>query len=159
MKLQDFEPYKIYAPVILRLGVCAVFLYFGVNEVLRPNEFLIWLPSFTADLPIPQSVLVFLIGLALVFFGILLLAGIFTRISAVFLAGHVGSVSISLGVSQIGVRDFGLALATFALAVFGPDKFSLDRKISLKARMIINAVFAVALLIVAVFLYIGMTIQ
>jgi len=151
MRLPDFEPYKIYAPVILRFGVCAVFLYFGINEMLRPKEFLIWLPSFTADLPISQVLLVFLIGLFLIFFGVLLLLGVFMRVSALMLAGHVAGVTISLGATQIGARDFGITLATLAVAVHGPDVFSLDKKVSLRARIIIAAILAIVLLVIAVF--------
>jgi len=61
-------------------------------------------------------------------FGVLLLLGIYTRIVSFFLAIHLFVISFSLGFNDLGVRDFGLAIATLVVFFNGVDDFCLDKK-------------------------------
>ena len=62
-------------------------------------------------------------------FGFLLLIGLYTRTSSLFLAIHLLTITISLGYNDIAIRDLGLTIATFAIFIHGKDKWCLDNKI------------------------------
>lgn len=59
--------------------------------------------------------------------GALLIIGFYTRWAALFLALHLAGILLSLGYNAIAVRDFGLTLALFSLALQGAGHWSLDR--------------------------------
>lgn len=118
------------APAIARIALSLVFLYFGVSQLRDPSSFVGWLPAEVALLPISGVKFVLLNGVFEVFFGTLLLLGVYTRLSAALLGLHLLGIAASMGVSQTGVRDFGLALATIAVALHGPDRYGIDRRFS-----------------------------
>jgi uncharacterized membrane protein YphA (DoxX/SURF4 family) len=85
-----------------------------------------WLPEWTAALPFSAETLVRLNGSFEILFGALLLLGFYTRTVALLLALHMVSIVASVGYNAVGVRDFGLMLATFSVFLYGPDRFSVD---------------------------------
>ena len=117
-----------YAPVILRIGLSLVFLWFGISQLSDPNSWIGILPQWTAGLAFPQVTFIYLNGGTEVLFGTLLLVGFFTRIAALILALHLIGIIASVGYSDIAVRDFGLMCATFSVFLHGPDFFALDSK-------------------------------
>jgi len=114
------------APLIARVGLALVFLYFGFSQLRDPTSFLGWLPAEVSLLPISPTTFVLLNGAVEVFFGTLLLLGIYTRLSAALLGLHLLGIAVSMGFTQTGVRDAGLSIATIAIALYGPDKYGLD---------------------------------
>ena len=56
------EKYKEYAPLIARLSISLVFLWFGFNEILNTEVWVTWLPQFAYNLPIAPTTLVLING-------------------------------------------------------------------------------------------------
>ena len=131
---------KEYGTSIVRYGVSLVFLWFGANQILDPSSFLGYLPSWavnTVQMMHMQIItpgafsllLISLNGIFEVILGTALILGIFTRLAAFFLAAHLAMISFTVGYNEIGVRDFGLAMATFSLVLSKPDPLTLDKKL------------------------------
>lgn len=106
-----------------------VFLYFGFSQLRHPDLFIGWLPSEVSLLPISARTFVILNGAFEVFCGTLLFVGLFARVSALLLGIHLLSISFTIGFSEIGVRDFGLSLATIAIALLGPGAYALENRL------------------------------
>lgn len=121
---------KEYAPVIVRIGVSLVFLYFGISQLIDAGNFVGWLPEFMQQgfMGLSANSIVTFNGIFEVIFGSLLILGSFTKLAAFLLALHLLGIVVTLGLNEIGVRDFGLMMATFSVFLNGADKFSLDRK-------------------------------
>jgi len=122
------EKYKEYSPVVLRISISLVILWFGFTNIFNPQSLIGYLPKFAQSLPIEPLSLLLITGIFEVIFGLLLLIGLFTRLSSFLLFLHLLIIIIGLGYNDIAVRDFGLALATLAIFLHGPDKWCLDRK-------------------------------
>jgi uncharacterized membrane protein YphA (DoxX/SURF4 family) len=117
---------KKFAPILLRLSMAAVIIWFGVSQLTDPNSWLGFLPTWTATLPISQTALVYLNGWFELSFGLSLLFGFYTRFVALLLALHLLDITYIVGYNAIGIRDLGLALATISVFLFGSDTFSID---------------------------------
>lgn len=118
--------YTQHGRFLLRIGMALVFLWFGISQITNANLFISWLPLWAQQLSNP-TLFVMLNGVFEIIFGLLLITGLFTRISAVILGFHLVGIITSIGYNDVGVRDFGLMLATFSIALMGPDEWSLDR--------------------------------
>ena len=143
MKLVD--KYKNYSPVVLRIGISMVFLWFGITQIINPNSFLGYVPGWifphplqmihehpfqlVHDFPITPHLLIMGNGIFETIFGTMLILGIFTRIASFLLGLHLLGIMVSLGYNDIAVRDFGLALSTFAIFLHGPDNWCFDKKL------------------------------
>jgi len=123
------ENYKEYAPILVRLSISLVFVWFGLTQIFSPGSLAGYLPGFAYDLPLKPLTLIFLNGIFGTAFGLLLLTGLFTRISSFLLGLHLLGITFSLGYNDVAIRDLGLALTTFAITLYGPDKWCLDRRI------------------------------
>ncbi len=115
-----------YAPAVVRIALSLVFLYFGISQLIRPETFTGWLPAWTAFIPVQARTLVVLNGAFEVIAGSALLIGIYTRIASLLLGLHLLGITMSIGFTEIGVRDFGLAFATLAIALQGKDILCLE---------------------------------
>ena len=121
--------YKEYAPVVLRISISLMILWFGFTSIFN-HEFLIgYLPEFFYSLEISLQSIMLLNGIFEIVFGTLLIIGLFTRAVAFILFLHILSIMFSLGYNDVAIRDFGLAFATLAVFLNGADKWSLDRKL------------------------------
>ncbi len=116
-----------YAPAVLRIGLGMVFLWFGISQLTRPESFLGYVPQWLS----PYSDTLLLVnGLFDATLGSLMLIGIFTRIAALLGSFHLLSISFfSLGYNDIGIRDFGLAMAAFSVFLSGDDSFCIERRL------------------------------
>jgi uncharacterized membrane protein YphA (DoxX/SURF4 family) len=117
---------QIYAIPALRISMALVFLYFGISQLIRPETFIGWLPSEMSMIPIDSRIIVIFNGMFETFFGTLLLLGLYSRTSAFLLGAHLFGITLTIGFTEIGVRDFGLAMATLALIIMPKSEFSLD---------------------------------
>ena len=118
-----FSRYQKYAPVVLRVALSIVFLWFGFSQWNNPAQWFGFLPSWTTSLGLSQATLIYLNGSFEIIFAILLLAGVFTRVVALLLTLHLLSITVSLGYGPTMIRDFGLSFALFSLFLHGPDSF------------------------------------
>ncbi len=118
-----------YAPVITRYGMSLVFLWFGFTQVMGPESWTSLIPEFITNIThLSALTFVYLNGGMEIVLGILLIIGIYTRISALILALHLLFITIDVGYNAIGIRDFGLTLATLSIFFNGPDFLSLENK-------------------------------
>ena len=139
----SFKKWQPYSISLVRIGLAIVFLWFGINQLLFPSTFMGYVPSWAIQggggmmgnmihnmimvIPHPATSLLYFNGIIEIMFGIMMLFGIYTRLSAVVLAIHLVIITISLGYNDVAVRDFGLALATASIFLHGPDRLCLDK--------------------------------
>ncbi len=106
----------------LRLGLAALFLWFGFSQLLDGINWVSWVPEWAVNtLHLPPAMIVLANGLLEVVCGALLALGILVRPVAILLALHLAIITIEIGITPIGVRDFGLTMATIALALLGKN--------------------------------------
>lgn len=104
--------------LILRLGLAVLFLWFGFSQLLDGLNWVGWVPEWAVNfLHLPPAMIVLLNGAFEVIAGGLLALNILTRWAALALGLHLLVLVIEIGANEIGLRDFGLMMATFALAL------------------------------------------
>ncbi len=108
---------------VLRLGIASLFLWFGFSQLFNGIDWVSWVPEWAVNtLNLPPAMIVLLNGAVEVVLGSLLALGLFVRPAAILLGLHLLIITIEIGATAIGVRDFGLTAATFALALLVPAK-------------------------------------
>jgi uncharacterized membrane protein YphA (DoxX/SURF4 family) len=130
----QIEKMALYAPVIVRIGLALVFLWFGSSQIIDTSFWGGFIPDWVVNLShLSATTLVhFNAGFEIVF-GLCLLAGYFTRVVAFFLALHLLDIMFTMGYTSIGVRDFGLSLAAISVFLNGADVWSLDTYLEKKS--------------------------
>ncbi|MEK6917256.1 MAG: DoxX family membrane protein [Nanoarchaeota archaeon] len=118
---------KEYAHILVRISISLIFLWFGINQLINPENFMGYLPNFILISEYARTAII-ANGIFDLIFGSLLLAGLFTKIVALILALHLFTITLSLGYNDIAIRDFGLTLVTISIYLGGEDKWSLDYK-------------------------------
>lgn len=117
-----------YAPVVLRLGLAFVYIWFGVSQIINAPAWTGLVPVWATDIfEMNATKIVHLNGYLELLLGSLLAVGIYVRWVAAFLFLHLAIITSHLGFTAIGVRDFGLSFATLALSLFGDDMHCLTR--------------------------------
>ena len=87
--------------------------------------------GFVPDLAVSLSglsaeTLVLINGVFEMVAGLALLTGFYTRIAATLLSLHMFHLLFVVGYSAIAVRDFGIAIATLAVALAEVDRWTFD---------------------------------
>jgi len=101
----------------IRIGLAFVFVYFGIDKLVNPINWLGYIPAWIETIvPLRQFVLAngileIILGLGLLYKKTLRLAA---NIIILFLVG----VIISLGLDEVIARDVGLLFMAIALAVW-----------------------------------------
>jgi uncharacterized membrane protein YphA (DoxX/SURF4 family) len=123
------ETLQRFAPLVLRLGLVALFLWFGFSQVTNPGDWISWVPTWVPTAAHMDARFIVLInGGFEVICGVLLLLGIYVRWVALLLALHLFAIAYEIGYNDIGVRDFCLAISCISLSLFGNDSWTLQRK-------------------------------
>jgi putative oxidoreductase len=135
--LQSFEKLRPLTLLLLRFALGAIFLYHGYPKLFTHTRDTIQffrhagLPAFS----------VYVVGILEFFGGILLIAGLFTRITGLLLAGEMAVAlwkvhGLFSKPMQVHNYEFPLtvAVAAFALATFGAGPLSLDQAIAPEGR-------------------------
>lgn len=121
--------YQKYAPLVLRISISLVLLWFGINQVFGWYNLAGYVPPWAAQIsPFSVSTILVLNGSLEIILGIALLVGFFTRIAAIIAALHIAFIGIALGYNDIMIRDISLAIAAFAIFLAGPDKWCWDKR-------------------------------
>jgi uncharacterized membrane protein YphA (DoxX/SURF4 family) len=122
--------YSRYAPVIVRIGMSLVFLWFGTNQLMHPTMWAGVVPAWVSAMtPGGASTVVHINGWFEIVAGLCLVVGFQVRLVALLLGLHLLGIASSFGVnSPIGVRDFGLTIATLSIFFAGADVWSVDKK-------------------------------
>ena len=120
---------KNYSIVIIRISLALVLLWFGIDEIVNPENWFGYIPpGITSIIPFDIESFILLNGIFEIIIGVLLLIGYYTRIVAFIAALHLLSITIAVGYNEIGIRDFGLTLMAVSLIFSGAGVFSLDNK-------------------------------
>ena len=117
-----------YGPVLLRIAMSLVFLWFGANQFLHTPMWTGVVPDWVASLTGSATMVVCLNAWFEIVAGLLLLVGFHTRIVALLLGLHLIGIAGGFGLSAIGVRDWGLCLATLSVFFNGYDMWCVDRR-------------------------------
>jgi uncharacterized membrane protein YphA (DoxX/SURF4 family) len=121
--------FELYAPAVLRFGMAAVILWFSLAQFFNAKEWVAYVPnSITSMTGLSAIVLVYFNATFELIFGVLLVFGWQTRIVALLLALHLFDIMYVVGYGEIGVRDFGLAVATLVVFMNGPDILSIQQR-------------------------------
>lgn len=103
---------------VLRLGLSAVFLWFGFSQLIDSLNWVGLVPDWATNLlRIPPAMIVMGNGLFEIVLGTLLAMGFFVRIISLVLALHLLPIALDFGLVATGVRDFGLVFASLALSL------------------------------------------
>ena len=114
---------------VIRVGLAGVLLWFGSEQLFHAADWIGYVPDYATSLSrLSATTVVLANGSAEIAFGLLLLLGLFTRISALLMGIHLALIALSLGLNQIGVRDWGLAAALFGIALAGPGAVCIDEE-------------------------------
>ena len=115
---------KKYATFVLRIGLAAVLFWFAINQLISPDDWTKLVPEYLSF--IDSTTIIYFNATFELILGITLLAGLFTRVFALLFGLHLIPIIISLGYGPSAVRDVGLMLAAFSLALSGSKNFSID---------------------------------
>jgi uncharacterized membrane protein YphA (DoxX/SURF4 family) len=119
-----------YSQPILRTGLALVFFWFAYQQITNTEMWTRMIPEMIVNLSgLSASTLVLINAWFEIIFGLALLLGFCTRIVALLLALHLLDIAYIIGFNATGVRDFGLAIATFSIFLHGPSYLSLDNKL------------------------------
>ena len=117
---------KNFSPILVRVTIAIVFIWFGLQQLIDPASWLGFLPIWINGFPISQTNFIYLNGIFELLLGTSLLFGFYARSCAFLLGAHLLGITYTVGYGAIGVRDFGLALTALSMA-FGPiSPFSVD---------------------------------
>jgi uncharacterized membrane protein YphA (DoxX/SURF4 family) len=127
------EKMKNFAPILLRVGVALVFLWFGQEQLLHTSSWVSFVPTWITSMSgISAVTLVHFNGAFEIVFGFCLIFGYFTRVTALLLALHMLDITFTVGYNQIGVRDFGLSIAAISVFLYGVDYWCIDTLLAKK---------------------------
>lgn len=109
--------------------MAAVILWFSLQQFMHPDMWVAYVPDSAVNLTgLPAQLLVYANATFELIFGMFLVLGIYTRVSAVLLALHLLDIMWVVGYGEIGVRDFGLSLALITVALNGADMLCAEYK-------------------------------
>ena len=112
--------------LILRIGLAAVFLWFGIDKFFHPTYWInAWVPggvlSFFDGFRINDLQFIYLNGIFEVLIGLSLLTGIFIRFFSGLAILFLVLVIVLIGFNEVIVRDIGL-ISGFAALVVWPKR-------------------------------------
>ena len=100
---------------LLRFGLVLVYLYFGITQLMDPVSWSGIVPSWATSISTLEAVtIVYVNAIFEIVFALLLAIGLWTKWVSFILGIHLGIITITMGFTPVGARDFGLTLATFA---------------------------------------------
>ena len=122
-KILNELPY--FAPIVLRLGLSGVFVWFGMSQILDQAAWTSYIPDFVINLSgLSATTLVLINGIFEVATAILLVFGIWIRPVAALLFLHMCGIVASVGLDSIGVRDIAIAAGLLSVTLYGNDIIS-----------------------------------
>ena len=114
--MENINKLKPHAPLVLRIGIALVFIWFGLQQLFHADKWIGLIPEWVVSISHLSAVtIVYFNGVFEVVLGLFLFFGIFTSIVSFLLALHLLTIIIDVGYNPIGVRDFGLLMATISI--------------------------------------------
>ena len=114
-----------YSYLALRLGLAAVFLWFGIDKMFHPSYWLnAWVPlgiqSLIGSFSLTGLQFIYLNGIFEILVGLSLVTGVFMKFFSVLAVLFLVSVLIFIGISEVTVRDFAM-VGGFVAVVLWPN--------------------------------------
>ena len=115
-----------YSNIFLRLGLAAVFIWFGVDKFLNPQYWLsAWIPqsalSVASRVGVSGMDVVYASGVFELLVGASVLSNIFIKIFSVLALIFLVAVLLTFGISEVIIRDVGL-MGGFLSLLFWPER-------------------------------------
>lgn len=101
----------------IRLGLAFVFIYFGIDKLINPINWLGYVPAWIETI-VPLRQFILANGVLEIILGLGLLYHKTLRIAANIIILFLAAVIASLGFDEITVRDTGLLFMAIALVVW-----------------------------------------
>ncbi len=125
-----FEEHSHWGTLVARVGIAAVFLWFGIDKFIHPIEWAGWVPDWmTALIPMSLVSFMYIQGAIETVVGALLLIGYQTRFAALLAVVTLCGVILAMigtGSTDVLLRDVGLLAASISLLFTGSDCMSID---------------------------------
>ena len=113
---------------ILRYGLGVTILWFGINQLISPNEWVGYLPGWAfAQSLISTTILVYINGLFETITGLMLITNQYTKIVSILLSLHMILIIFHLGYNDLAVRDFGILVGLIALSTISNNNSILNK--------------------------------
>mgnify|MGYP001615809934 CR=1 FL=1 len=118
-----------YSNIFLRLGLAAVFIWFGVDKFLNPQYWLsAWIPqsalAIASKIGMSGLDIVYTSGVFELLVGASVLSNIFIKAFSVLALIFLVIVLFTFGISEVLVRDIGL-MGGFLALLFWPERRNL----------------------------------
>ncbi len=115
-----------YSNLFLRLGIGAVFIWFGVDKFLNPQYWLsAWVPqgvlAIASKISISGIDMVYISGVFELLVGASVLSNIFIKTFSVLGIVFLLTVLFTFGISEVLIRDVGL-MGGFLALLFWPER-------------------------------------
>lgn len=124
------KDYSKYSPVILRVGIAIVLLWFGFSQLKNPAQWTRMMPDYVnIILPLSKATLVIMNGSLEILLATVLLLGLWTRTISALITLHLLHITTIVGYGAVGARDLTLTLAALAIFLHGADDYCLDKHI------------------------------
>jgi len=124
------EEHRHYGTFIARVGIAAVFLWFGIDKFVHTDNWIGWVPMWMQTLiPISLTSFMYIQGLIEALAGFLLLIGYKMRFAAFLAVITLLGIELAMfgtGQTEIMLRDAGLLAASLSLFITGSDCLSVD---------------------------------
>lgn len=124
-----------YAPLVLRIGIALVFVWFAVNQLTNLSNWMGVVPAWAASLFGSKTAVIYLNAWFELICAALLILGFQTRWIGLILCLHLIQIASGFGLTATGVRDYGLAFAALAIFLQGAGVWSLDTVLARKAAV------------------------
>jgi len=110
--------------LFLRIGLAAVFLWFGVDKFFHPDYWIsawtpMWIVDFVARFGINSTSLAYLFGIFELLVGISLITTVFIRIFSFLSIIFLALIIVFFGFNEVIIRDIGL-IGGFLAILFWP---------------------------------------
>jgi uncharacterized membrane protein YphA (DoxX/SURF4 family) len=123
------ERLEYYAPTVLRIGMAAIFLWFGIAQVMSPGQWTSQVPEIIAGFAENTELTVFLAGIAEIILGGMLLLGVLTRIVSWILVALTAVILSGIGYNSDGVMAFSMLIGMLTVAMTRNDPLRIDNRI------------------------------
>ena len=115
-----------YSNLFLRLGLAAVFIWFGVDKFINPEYWLsAWIPQnivlLASKIGISGVSVVYASAIFELLVGTSVLSNIFIKVFSVLAIIFLVAVLLFFGVSEVLIRDLGL-IGGFLALLFWPER-------------------------------------
>ncbi len=122
---KNMKQLPFFAPIVLRLGLSGVFVWFGASQILDPGAWISYIPTIAVHVTgLSSLTLVTCNGIFEVLMALLLVFGIWVRPVAALLFLHMCGIVASVGLDSIGVRDIAIATGLLSVTLYGNDIIS-----------------------------------